>query len=98
MDEIIKSLDILREDLTEEQMQKLVEISTELKGSTTPSLTQIERIMQRINSETTIDIEKLQKKMGRLRAEAVKNRPPKIGANETCPCGSGKKYKKCCRK
>ncbi|GAG78660.1 unnamed protein product, partial [marine sediment metagenome] len=21
----------------------------------------------------------------------------KIGANEPCPCGSGKKYKKCCR-
>jgi SWIM/SEC-C metal-binding protein len=22
--------------------------------------------------------------------------PPKIGRNETCPCGSGKKFKKCC--
>lgn len=21
---------------------------------------------------------------------------PKIGRNATCPCGSGKKYKKCC--
>ena len=21
---------------------------------------------------------------------------PKIGRNESCPCGSGKKYKKCC--
>lgn len=21
---------------------------------------------------------------------------PKIGRNETCPCGSGKKFKKCC--
>ena len=21
---------------------------------------------------------------------------PKIGMNEPCPCGSGKKYKKCC--
>lgn len=24
--------------------------------------------------------------------------PPKIGRNEPCPCGSGKKYKKCCGK
>lgn len=24
------------------------------------------------------------------------NKPRKIGANERCPCGSGKKYKKCC--
>ena len=23
---------------------------------------------------------------------------PKIGRNESCPCGSGKKYKKCCGK
>lgn len=23
-------------------------------------------------------------------------KPPKIGRNEPCPCGSGKKYKKCC--
>ena len=25
-------------------------------------------------------------------------RPPKIGRNAPCPCGSGKKYKKCCGK
>ena len=24
------------------------------------------------------------------------NWPKKIGRNELCPCGSGKKYKKCC--
>lgn len=23
--------------------------------------------------------------------------PPKVGANDLCPCGSGKKFKKCCR-
>ena len=26
----------------------------------------------------------------------VKREEPKIGRNEPCPCGSGKKYKKCC--
>jgi len=25
-------------------------------------------------------------------------KPKKIGRNEPCPCGSGKKYKKCCGK
>ena len=24
--------------------------------------------------------------------------PQKVGRNELCPCGSGKKYKKCCLK
>ena len=26
------------------------------------------------------------------------NSPPKVGRNDQCPCGSGKKYKKCCGK
>ncbi|MCP3675969.1 MAG: YchJ family protein [Gammaproteobacteria bacterium] len=26
----------------------------------------------------------------------VRNETPKVGRNEPCPCGSGKKYKKCC--
>ena len=27
---------------------------------------------------------------------SVKREVPKVGRNELCPCGSGKKYKKCC--
>jgi len=23
--------------------------------------------------------------------------PPRVGRNEPCPCGSGKKFKKCCK-
>ena len=28
--------------------------------------------------------------------ETVKRQSPKVGRNDPCPCGSGKKYKKCC--
>jgi preprotein translocase subunit SecA len=28
--------------------------------------------------------------------EPIRNRQPKVGRNDPCPCGSGKKYKKCC--
>jgi len=28
--------------------------------------------------------------------EPVKSAGPKVGRNDPCPCGSGKKYKKCC--
>ncbi|MFC1709097.1 preprotein translocase subunit SecA [Candidatus Omnitrophota bacterium] len=31
-------------------------------------------------------------------APTVKRDQPKVGRNEPCPCGSGKKYKKCCAK
>lgn len=30
------------------------------------------------------------------RTITIRNTEPKIGRNEKCPCGSDKKYKKCC--
>ena len=30
------------------------------------------------------------------KAEPFKREFPKVGRNDPCPCGSGKKYKKCC--
>jgi SEC-C motif-containing protein len=32
----------------------------------------------------------------RVSAPPVRNTGPKVGRNDPCPCGSGKKYKKCC--
>ena len=32
----------------------------------------------------------------RLIAETVRRAEPKVGRNDLCPCGSGKKFKKCC--
>jgi len=29
-------------------------------------------------------------------AAQIRRKEPKVGRNEPCPCGSGKKYKKCC--
>ena len=31
-------------------------------------------------------------------AEPFRREAPKVGRNDACPCGSGKKYKKCCGK
>lgn len=33
---------------------------------------------------------------GRRRAEPVRRATAKVGRNEPCPCGSGRKYKQCC--
>nr|MBP7460864.1 SEC-C domain-containing protein [Candidatus Delongbacteria bacterium] len=30
------------------------------------------------------------------KGHTLRRMQPKIGPNEPCPCGSGKKYKKCC--
>ncbi|WP_295815019.1 SEC-C metal-binding domain-containing protein, partial [uncultured Nitratireductor sp.] len=32
----------------------------------------------------------------RLSGHQLKPRTKKVGRNDPCPCGSGKKYKKCC--
>ena len=33
---------------------------------------------------------------GDEKIETVRNRGERIGRNDPCPCGSGKKYKQCC--
>jgi len=33
---------------------------------------------------------------GTIQNNSIKRSEPKIGRNDPCPCGSGKKYKKCC--
>ena len=33
-----------------------------------------------------------------VRVETFRREGPKVGRNDPCPCGSGKKYKKCCGK
>ena len=40
--------------------------------------------------EDIADLERLQNPVAPVVAE------PKVGRNDPCPCGSGKKYKKCC--
>ena len=46
------------------------------------------------------DLPRLRAKAEALRSRrlcAAKEAHGKIGRNEPCPCGSGKKYKKCCQ-
>ncbi len=43
-----------------------------------------------------LEQERLQRHKNRPSGPPHINLPPKIGRNEPCPCGSGKKYKKCC--
>ena len=35
---------------------------------------------------------------GERKVKQIKLETPKVGRNEPCPCGSGRKYKKCCGK
>lgn len=51
---------------------------------------------QDLKSEDEPTIEKEQIAWNSNRAGTFKREIPKVGNNEPCPCGSGRKYKKCC--
>jgi preprotein translocase subunit SecA len=49
----------------------------------------------RLNPSTTAT-RALEPENGEYAVELPVRRDPKVGRNEPCPCGSGKKYKNCC--
>jgi preprotein translocase subunit SecA len=51
-----------------------------------PGASEIERQQQAAIAGTEAD----------KKIEPIRNRQEKVGRNEPCPCGSGKKYKQCC--
>ncbi len=57
----------------------------------------------RIAPEQEVKREKVAKETGtaaavnsQVKKQPVRNKDKKVGPNDPCPCGSGKKYKKCC--
>ena len=44
-----------------------------------------------LSEERRKELYRKQKNSGTIRRES-----PKVGRNDPCPCGSGKKYKQCC--
>lgn len=93
--EILKSMGVLLDDLTPDQVEGLKRIADKITNPENMSANQAMSIVKDLG----LDIEKLQKNARRIKAEMyTKNKKPKIGANEKCPCGSDKKYKKCCDK
>lgn len=49
------------------------------------------RVVQKLEEKATVEVQG----GGEVEKKPVKT-GPKVGRNDPCPCGSGKKYKKCC--
>jgi uncharacterized protein YecA (UPF0149 family) len=56
----------------------------------------VETIDEAIDMAAAIGKKIVKIDLGRLTAMQLARKPPKVGRNEPCPCGSGKKFKKCC--
>ena len=83
-----------------------------LRAYTTEGFEMFDDMLDTIEKETTMYLLKAEIRQNAVRKEVVKgeamsdNKPKKkepkkvskIGRNEPCPCGSGKKYKQCCGK
>jgi preprotein translocase subunit SecA len=59
------------------------------------------KTMLRIRVEQKVEREEVAKVTGTNKdasatREPVKRKNAKVGRNDPCPCGSGKKYKQCC--
>ena len=80
----IKNHKIEDDKLVEE---KLV-FDTEMDGDTTVA---IQHELDHFIGKLLIDHEE-------IKGETVTRESPKVGRNEPCPCGSGKKFKRCCGK
>ena len=57
----------------------------------------------RLRGQEEVKREKVAKETGtaaasqsQVKKEPIRNKDKKVGPNDPCPCGSGKKYKKCC--
>ena len=48
------------------------------------------------NGETLPEQRNVPPRAQKPKQETVRREEPKVGRNDTCPCGSGKKYKHCC--
>jgi len=92
MDEIVKMLPILQqfgispENLGPERLEKLMSLASLVKNPSDITPEMSKQILDALGIGVGPVAPKIQKK----------NTNAKIGRNSLCPCGSGKKHKKCC--
>ena len=87
---------VIRNKLKDPQIkQRFIDIAKRMEkdGVNFQSLRQMKKWMKEheaeLKAEQNGDVPKV---------ETVVHEGPRIGRNDPCPCGSGKKYKKCCGK
>ena len=88
---LLRQFGINPDQLGPQKIQKLIELTQNVKNHNdiTPELSaQMMDIMgMSVRNPTP---------QGRPKRKYSKPPPPRIGRNQLCPCGSGKKFKKCC--
>ena len=80
--------DKLNEDIISETINKISNLQIERPEEILEVKSEVEEKAEKAIEMSGNKEERTQK--------TIKNTEPKINRNDLCPCGSGKKYKKCC--
>jgi uncharacterized protein YecA (UPF0149 family) len=93
--QLLEMFNVIQNNLTEEQLKKLEQLSQKINPN---NMNQQQSL--KIIKDLGIDLKDLQKQARKERIKNNSDKPKKIkiGRNELCNCGSGKKSKKCCNK
>jgi len=85
----------------ERQLRRLLErrwVSGRVRDEAVPLLAEVLRATGREHEAKTLEADR-RRQVAAVHPEipyTVRRDGPKVGRNDPCPCGSGKKYKKCC--
>lgn len=84
-------------DLSEGESKLPAELQEEFKDQAVVTIPELVIEMNDwIKSQAPVDMGRVPDWFGAVNSNLVPARSNKVGRNEPCPCGSGRKYKHCC--
>ena len=95
------TMEQLADDVVEKLMRVQIKIEEEAEEAMNLESTKVKQPVTMGHGELSAFSKGSQAQQPRVQAGTggiVQRRVPKVGRNDPCPCGSGKKYKKCCGK
>jgi preprotein translocase subunit SecA len=75
---------------------RMEQLDEDFVGSTWVETSESKREAQTTSEIAEQQQQAIEGSQGDGRVDPIRNRGQRVGRNEPCPCGSGKKYKNCC--
>ena len=91
-------------EMLETLEDRIAEIILKVRGDSGVSVQSVWSVSETVHDEvgqfamTERQRAAAQASQGEVKVKQIRLEQPKVGRNDPCPCGSGKKYKKCCGK
>jgi preprotein translocase subunit SecA len=89
-------LESIEDRVTDIIFRVRLEVGARARSVWQVSQTSHDQVGQFAAGEQNEDQAAAQAQQGEVQVKQIKLDQPKVGRNDPCPCGSGKKYKKCC--